>query len=148
MHIRPFAVLFAFLFCLASAVTGKSADIPVTPQSLEASSYRFSVEPATTSDGWTTYQVKITAKTTGFPASSNARLAVVTKTIKRGGGYSQSVTPFEDVRVELEKADRVWNAKFTVSEEMLKKPGLSFVFETPENSDLYILKLQDFLPRK
>lgn len=148
MSIRPLAVLFVLLLGLTSAAFGESAQIPVTPQSLETPGYRFSVEASNTADGWATFQVKITAKTADFPPASTARLAVITKTIKRGGGYSQSITPFEDARVELEKAERIWSAKFSVSLEMLKKQGLSFVFEggAPESS-AYVLKLQDF-PRK
>lgn len=148
MNNRPSVALFVLLLCLTSVAFAESIQIPVTPQRLETPGYRFSVETANTADGWATFQVKITAKSADFPPSSSARLAVVTKTIKRGGSYSQSITPFEDARVELEKAERTWNAKFTVSQEMLKKPGLAFVFEAQggnPNSDFYILKLQDFL---
>lgn len=148
MNIRPLTVLIVLLLGLTSVAFGESTQIPVTPQSLETPGYRFSVESANSSDGWATFQVKITAKSADFPPASTARLAVITKTIKRGGGYAQSITPVDDVRVELEKAERTWNAKFSVSQEMLKKQGLSFVFDggTP-GGDVYVLKLQDF-PRK
>jgi hypothetical protein len=145
MNICRIVVLLCL--CLTSAAFGKSVQILVTPGNLEFPAYRFSVETANTTDGWTTFQVKIVAKTADLPADAQARLAVVTKTIIRGGGQSYAITKFDEVRVELEKAARTWDAKFTVSQEVLKKPGFSFLFEVtqgPASADFYIVKLQDF----
>jgi len=153
MH-RSLFVTIVWLIAALSA-NAASVEIPVTPNDLDHYHYLFAVSMNTNRNG-VAFRVTITAKTHEIPAGSSANVSIVTHTKRNGGELHKLEKVKPPVRIALKKDKRVWKANFTVSTELLKKPGVCFVFtemaHAIENgkdvavpsADFYEIKLQDF----
>src|SRR5262249_51680663 len=135
-----------------------SAEIPVTTTNLDQYKYLFAVSTNATSNG-VAFRITITGKTADILADSSVNLSIVTQT-NDGRGTNHQIAPLKPaIPISLAKGRRVWQADFTMSYELLKKPGLCFVFTEwshenihdrlvpAESADFYEIKLQDFLKR-
>jgi hypothetical protein len=146
------AVALGLWFGLMLSASGHSVEISVTPTNLAQQKYVFSVSTNATPPG-VAFHTTITAKSGEIPSDATASLAKV-----KHAGNSTSIEPVTPaIRVTLKKARRVWEADFTVSDDVLKQPGLCFVFTEIArttvtgqtvpipSADFYELRLQDFL---
>ena len=152
---RLFVTLGLWLALVLSA-HGLSVEIPITTTNLDQYKYRFSIATNAAAGG-VSFHIIVTAKKEDIPADSEASVAIVTHTKTRYGVASSmaGVRPAIPVRVKTDK--RVWEASFTVSHELLEKPGLCFLFtelahatihgktEVDCHADFYEIKLRDFL---
>jgi hypothetical protein len=144
---------------LVVSAYGLSDEISVTATNLDQYNYHFSVS-TNPAPGGVTFHVTITAKRDNIPADySKVGISLVTHA-KTRDGESRSITGVKtEIPVSIKKEKRVWEAHFTVSFELLEKPGLCFVFtefahETINgktvampSADFYEIKLLDFLKR-
>ena len=156
MH-RLFVTLGLWL-TLVFTVHGVSVEIPVTTTNLDQYKYRFSVSTNATTGG-VTFHIIVTAKKDDIHADSEIGLSIVTHT-KSGDGEIHSIAGVKpEIPVTTKRDLRVWTADFTVSHDLLKKPGLCFVFTEFAHSiidgksvvrpsaDFYQIQLKDFLYR-
>lgn len=145
-------IALSLSFGLILSASGSSVEFPVTRTNLDQYKYLFSVSTNATRDG-VAFHLTVSAKAGEILSDSTAGLAVVNNTKN-----TRSIEPVPPAtRVTLKKDKRVWKANFTVSAELLKQPGLCFVFtETAHatadgksiampSEDLYEIRLQDFL---
>ena len=133
MH-RLFVTLGLWLALVLSA-HGMSMEVPVTTTNLDQSKYRFSIS-TNAATGGVSFHVIVTAKKEDIHANSEVGLSIVTHT-KTGTGEVHSIVRVKpEIPVRVKKDKRVWEADFTVSFELLEKPGLCFVFT--ENSQATI----------
>lgn len=110
---------------------GLEMEVPVTTTNLDQSKYRFSIS-TNAATGGVSFHVIVTAKREDIHANSEAGLSIVTHT-KTGAGEMHSIAPVKpEIPVKVKKDKRIWEADFTVSFELMEKPGLCFVFT--ENS--------------
>ena len=129
------SVTLGLWLALVLSAHGLSVEIPITTTNLDQYKYRFSIATNAAAGG-VSFHIIVTAKKEDIPADSEASVANVTHTKTRYGVASSmaGVRPAIPVRVKTDK--RVWEASFTVSHELLEKPGLCFVFT--ENSQVTI----------
>jgi hypothetical protein len=143
---------------LGSWARGVSVEVPVTPANLDQHPYLFSVIAKRIAGG-VAFTLKISAKTNDIYSDSSTNVSIVTHTgdRRRIGSTIEPVKP--TVAVSLTKEARDWDANFTISDELLKKPGLCFVFteiaranfngrpEPVSAATFYEIKLSDFVGR-
>ncbi|MEO7298310.1 MAG: hypothetical protein ABI042_07005 [Verrucomicrobiota bacterium] len=147
-----------FLLGLILSAHGLSVEISVTPTNLDQYKYVFVISTNAAPNG-VAFHVAITAKREDISSDSTAGLSIVTHK-NEGGNRTHSIEGVKPaIPVVLKKESRVWKADFTVSHDLLKKPGLCFVFTerahanidgksvAMESADFYEIKLQDFLKR-
>ena len=141
-------------FALVLSAYGVSTEIPVTPSNIDHYKYGFSISAKDTKDGMA-FHVTITAKpgTNDIPSDSAADLKVVAHT-PDGETTIRAMEPAIKVAVKNDK--RIWEADFTILNELLKKSGLCFVFTeiahttidgksvAMPSADFYEIKLRDF----
>lgn len=131
-------------------------DIPITTTNLDQPKFTFTVSAKAAAHG-VAFHITITAMNADLPSDSTAGLAIVTE-INDGARLGRSTEPVKPtVEVALKKEERVWKADLTVSNELLQKPGLRFVFtETAHaiidgksvampSATFYEIKLRDFV---
>ena len=156
MH-RLFVTLCLWLPLVFSA-HGLSVEIPVTTTNLDQYKYRFSVSTNATTGG-VSFHVVVTAKKENIHADSETGLSIVTHTNTRDGETRSIARVKPEIPLRVKKDKRVWEADFTVSFELLEKPGLCFVFTeiahgtidgksvAMPSADFYEIKLRDFLKK-
>ena len=144
-----FILWLALVLIGVLSVYADSMIFPVTPISLDQGQFVFSVSTNLTQEG-ISFHVTITAKTGVIYPDSQAHLNTVTTTPNSG-----TIQPVKSVI--LKKNDHFWTADFVATPELLKTPGVCFVFiaqgHTIKNgkaipipsADFYEIKLQDFL---
>jgi hypothetical protein len=154
MH-RSFITFILWLTLILSA-HGLSVEIPVTTTNLDQDKYRFAISANAATNG-VAFHVTITAKKEDVPSDSDVGLSIVTQTQDASGSTHSIAGAKPTVEVRLRKDKRVWTADFTASEELLKKPGLCFVFTeiahtivdgkrvAMPSADFYEISLRDFL---
>lgn len=154
MH-RLFVTIGLWLALVLSA-RGLSVEIPVTTTNLDQYKYRFSIS-TNAATGGVAFHVIVTAKKEDIDADSEAGLSIVTHTKTRDGETHSIVSVKPEIPLTVKKHKRVWEADFTVSFKLLKKPGLCFVFTEfahatidgksvgMPSADFYEIKLRDFL---
>jgi hypothetical protein len=152
---RRIGIILALWILPALVGRGTSVEFPITPKSLDQRDFLFSVSSNSTNRG-VFFQVTATAKTNVVPVDASAGLSLVTS--DAGGRSMGPVTP--EPPIVLQKDERVWKATFIASTELLKNPGVCFVFGVPAHAmingksqampsiDFYVLKLRDFLPEQ
>ena len=133
--------------CLLSA-RALSAEIPVTVTNLDQYKYLFAVSARVVSNG-VSFHITITGKLEDIHADSGVALSIVIHT-KDAHGSESSIAPLKPaIPLALKTDKRVWDVYFTASYELLKTPGLCFVFtENDPNgpaADFYELELKGFL---
>ncbi len=128
-----------------------SVIFPVTPTNLDQGQFAFSVSTNLTQEG-ISFHVTIAAKTGEIYPDSQAHLSTVTKTPNAG-----TIQPVKSVT--LKKNDHFWTADFITTPELLKTPGICFVFIAQghainngktipmPSAEFYEIKLEDFLRR-
>jgi hypothetical protein len=148
---------------LAFSAHGRSVEIPITTTNLDQYAYRFSISTNAVTGG-VKFHVTITSKMENIHADSKVGLSIVTHAETPDGetgrilsksGSIAGVQP--EIPVTMKKHRRVWEADFTVSYELLEKPGLCFVFTeiahttikgksvAMPSADFYEVKLRHFL---
>jgi len=137
---------------LVLSAHGLSVEIPITTTNLDQYRYLFAISTNAVTNG-ITFHVTIAAKKEDIHADSGAGLSIVTHT--KSSSSITNVKP--EIHVTLRKDKRAWAADFTVSYELLEKPGLCFVFTANAHAtidgkrvlmpsaDFYEIKLRDFL---
>jgi hypothetical protein len=154
MH-RLFITLGLWFILVLSAL-GHSVEIPITTTNLDQSEYRFSIS-TNAATGGVKFHVTVTSKKENIHADSKVGLSI-RHTTKTRDGETHSITGVKpEIPVTMKKDRRVWEADFTVSYELLEKPGLCFVFTeiahttikgkcvAMPSADFYEVKLHDFL---
>jgi hypothetical protein len=154
-HGRLSVALGLWLTLVVSAY-GHSDEISVTATNLDQYNYRFSAS-TNPAPGGVSFHVTVIAKRDDIPADSKVGISIVTHKKDRDG-ESRSIAGVKlEIPVSAKKEKRVWEVEFTVSFELLEKPGLCFVFtefahETIDgktvampSADFYEIKLLDFL---
>lgn len=145
-----------FWFGLILSAHGMSVRIPITTNNLDQGRFVFAISTNSAANG-IAFHVTITAKREDIPSDSQVDLWIVTRT-KEGGGTTTSGEEVKPaVPVALKRGSRVWAADFTVSNDLLKKPGLCFAFTEFAHSiidgksvarpsaDYYQIQLRDFV---
>ena len=145
--------LWLILACNAHAV---SVEIPITTTNLDQHSYLFSVSTNVATDG-VTFHVVIKAKKEDIYSDSSVGVSIVSQTRTNGGETHSIAGVRPEIKVTIKKEKRVWEADFTVSNQLLEKPELCFVFteiahatvngksEAMPSAGFYEIKLRDFL---
>jgi hypothetical protein len=135
---------------------GVSVEIPITTTNLDQSKYRFSISTNTAAGG-VAFHVIVAAKKENIHADSGAGISIVTHTVTNGGSTHSMAGVKPEIPVTMKKNKRDWEADFTVSYDLLKKPGLCFVFTeiahdtingkivAMPSADFYEIRLRDFL---
>jgi hypothetical protein len=154
MH-RLFVTLGLWLI-LAFHAHAVSVEISVTTTNLDQHIYLFSVSTNAATDG-VAFHVVIKAKKEDIYADSKVDVSIVTQT-KTNRSVTHSIAGVRpEIKVTIKKDKRVWEADFTVSNQLLEKPGLCFVFTeiahatvngksvAMPSADFYEIKLRDFL---
>jgi hypothetical protein len=122
-------LFITIILCLgiASVAYGTTAEIPVTPASLDTYFYVFSVSTNVAQSG-IIFHVTMTAKTSDIDTNdSSAGLTIVTHTKTDDGGLLVSRQSLEPaIPVTLKKEKHIWTADFIVSHELLTNPDLYF----------------------
>jgi hypothetical protein len=143
------------LLCLTLVLSGvlssygRSTQIPLTPQTLDQGEYVFSISTNSTHDG-ISFHVTITAKKGDIFPDSRADLSIVMR-----GPNVPAIRPIKEVT--LKKDGHTWMADFVATPELLKTPGICFVFTayahaiengrtvSMPSADFYEIRLLDFL---
>jgi len=145
--------LWLILACNAHAV---SVEIPITTTNLDQHSYVFSVSTNAAADG-VAFHVVIKAKKEDIYSDSSVGVSIVSQTRTNGGETHSIAGVRPEIKVTIKKEKRVWEADFTVLNQLLEKPELCFVFteiahatvngksEAMPSAGFYEIKLRDFL---
>jgi hypothetical protein len=154
--IHPTFVTFGLWLSLVSSAHGMGVEIPITPTNFDQYKYRFLISTNAATKG-VAFPVTITAKKEDIHADSASSLSIVTHT-QAGGGSMHSIAGVKpEIPITMKKSERVWQADFTVSKELLENPGFCFVFTeiahatiegksvAMPSADFYEIKLHDFL---
>jgi len=143
---------------LVSTACALSVELPINPDNLDQSNYKFSVTAKSTNSG-IAFHVTITSKHEDIDSDyTHVDLSIVTHTKnKDGANTGTSIAPLTpSIPIALEKQPRIWTADFTVPAESLSSSGLCFVFSetvhTTTNgkrvafpsATFYEVKLKDF----
>jgi hypothetical protein len=148
LFITPILWLGLVLFAQCASV-----EFSVTPTNLNLNRYAFSISNNAAQDE-IAFHVTVSARSGDIPSDSTADFAIVTHS-KDGGTSIQGVK--NAIRFTLKKGKRLWKTDFTVSHELLKTPGLCFVFTgiahatidgksvAMPSADFYEIKLKDFV---
>jgi hypothetical protein len=149
-------LIFEWIFSVPSAY-GRSVEIPVTPDSFVQGRYIFSVSTNVIQNG-VAFHVTIATKSGSIFADSTAAVDIVTHMdIVTHKENSSSIVAAGTVPITLKKDGHIWKADFIVSDKLLKRPGICFVFTefchaiengksvSMSSADFYEMKLQDFL---
>jgi hypothetical protein len=150
---RLLLIAAIFWSSLVLSAHGTSVEISITPTNLDQHGYVFSISTNAAQYG-VAFHVAISTKTGEIYSDSSVGLSMVTHP-KDGGCSITGVEPA--IPITLEKDKRVWKSEFTVSQGLLKKPGLCFIFTelahvirggksvAMPSATFYEIKLQDFL---
>jgi hypothetical protein len=154
MH-RLFVTLGLWLI-LAFHAHAVSVEIPITTTNLDQHSYVFSVSTNAAADG-VAFHVVIKAKKEDIYSDSSVGVSIVSQTRTNGGETHSIAGVRPEIKVTIKKEKRVWEADFTVLNQLLEKPELCFVFteiahatvngksEAMPSAGFYEIKLRDFL---
>jgi hypothetical protein len=117
-------MLFLWL-AVAGPAFGMCVELPVTPSSLDTSSYAFAVATNTVTNGMA-FHITITAKSGEIDTNyCSAKL----ETVRKANGTAIFQEPFEAaIPVAIQKQPRKWAIDFILPHEFLKSPELNFVF--------------------
>jgi hypothetical protein len=143
---------------LVSSARAMSVELPVSPESLDQSHYRFSVATNPTNQG-IAFHITILAKKDEIASDSHADVSIVSHTKdSQGSPTGTTIGPMTPtIPLALNKDKHTWTADFTVSRDALKTPGLCFVFTELSHTTIdgkliampsatfYEMKLTDFV---
>jgi hypothetical protein len=149
-------VILALWLSLVWPANALSVFIPVTATNLVQGDHRFAVIATTVSND-VHFRIAIIAEKEEIPLDSSSAISIVTHA-QDGGATSHLSEPVKpEIPITMKKEERMWEAAFTVSNELLKKPGLCFVFTelahtivegktvAMPSAEVYEVQLQRFL---
>jgi hypothetical protein len=151
------------ILCLALVLSGGlsayglSVEIPVTSNNLDQGQCAFSISNNGVKDG-VSFHVTIIAKNSGIISNSTAALSIVTHWANGSGSGSEIIGAKHVTQITVKKDNRIEEADFNVSRELLKNTDLYFIFavylyDTTKDgrripmasADFYEIRLRDFL---